>query len=299
MWTYARRNKETGHCSRSVLYTQKPNCKTHALILCTGGKFFRFHSFWIKHNWSATGISLFHSSFTQSGLTRHKLWPFPLTTSYTYHIKQWAKYKTNELLLLTYIPSQKCHSGTLKNTAYTVTSTCLMKSYNMSTDKHISEDFDHPVPWSPTRVTSWTALKQDITWLTIYQSTNINKDFSSKYNTSHWQNGLYGISTTTKPPSSSPNETPCSYVIVNKTLRFLLLVFDTAPSVVGMMGKQQDTATLMISQHGGLLTTNLIHGFTYSTPESCSQFWSISITGNTSTNLPAWFKIKRHFVDNR
>jgi len=58
-----------------------------------------------------------------------------------------------------------------------------------------------------------------------------------------------------------------------KTPRFLLLVFDTAPSVVGMMGKHHDTAALWSDrQHGGLLTTNLVHGFTYSTPESRSQF---------------------------
>jgi len=54
------------------------------------------------------------------------------------------------------------------------------------------------------------------------------------------------LSTTTKPLQSSPTETTCSYVVGNKTLRFLLLVFDTAPSVVGMMGKHQDTANLMI-----------------------------------------------------
>jgi len=54
------------------------------------------------------------------------------------------------------------------------------------------------------------------------------------------------ISTTTKLLPSSPTETTCSYVVGNKTLRFLLLVFDTAPSAVGMMGKHQDTTILMI-----------------------------------------------------
>lgn len=68
-----------------------------------------------------------------------------------------------------------------------------------------------------------------------------------------------------------------------KTFRFLLLVFDTLPSVMGMMGKHHDTATLWSDgQHGGLLTTNLAHGFVYSTPESRSQF-----TGNTPTDLTA------------
>jgi len=85
--------------------------------------------------------------------------------------------------------------------------------------------------------------------------------------------GLYGTSTTTKSQPFSPTETAWSYVAGNKTLRFLLLVFDTAPSIVGMTGKHQDTAALWsVRQHGGLLTTNLVHGFIYSTPEPRSQF---------------------------
>jgi len=47
VWTDARRNKETGLCSRSVYYTQKPNYITYVITLCIGTIFFRFHSFLI------------------------------------------------------------------------------------------------------------------------------------------------------------------------------------------------------------------------------------------------------------
>jgi hypothetical protein len=85
----------------------------------------------------------------------------------------------------------------------------------------------------------------------------------------------------------------------NKTLRFLLTVFDTAPSVVGMMGNHQDTATLWSNgQHGGLLTINLEQASLTAHLNDAHNFEVHPFTGNTSTNLPAWFKIKRHFVDN-
>ena len=93
------------------------------------------------------------------------------------------------------------------------------------------------------QATPWTALMQKTTHLTNYQSTNINTDFSSKYNMSHWHKGPY-CSTTTKPQPSSPIETAQSYVAGNKTSRFMIGILILLHLLWVWWEKHQDIATL-------------------------------------------------------
>jgi hypothetical protein len=115
------------------------------------------------------------------------------------------------------------------------------------------------VPSSPTRATSWTALKQKTTWITIYQPTNIKQRLQlqvqyiplAKWSIQHfYHHQTTAIFTYWNSMELWGREEPPQ-----------ISVTCLCPSVVGMLGKHQDTATLWSDmQHGGILTTNIVHG---------------------------------------